>query len=147
MRVVLGLLIWSVAEISAFVVVGGWIGLLGVLALVLGTGVAGVMVLRRQGVALAGALRGSGGLQAGGLGQAGLLVLGAVLLVMPGLLTDVVGLALMVAPVRAIVAARIGVRAGVGRARGYRASEDIVEATAVDLEPARLREPSGWTKP
>ena len=145
MRVVVGLLIWSVAEISAFVVVGGWIGLAGVLAVVLGTGVAGVMVLRRQGVALAGAIRGPGGM--GAAGQAGLLALSAVLLILPGLLSDVVGLVLLLPPVRALIAARIGARVVVSGTRGPGAAEDIVEATAVEVEPKRLGEPSGWTKP
>ena len=85
MRVILGLLIWSLAEISALVVMGRWIGLLAVLAIVLGSGVAGVMLLRRQGVRLAAAMRGRGGLQ--GMGEAGLVAFGAVLLIMPGLLT------------------------------------------------------------
>ena len=145
MRVILGLLVWSLAEISAYVVVGGWIGLLGVLALVLGSGVAGVMVLRRQGVALAGAIQTPGGMRAAG--QAGLLVFGALLLILPGLLTDLAGLALMLPPVRVFVAGRIGARVVVAGTQGRSAAEDIVEATAVEVEPARLREPSGWTKP
>lgn len=144
MRVILGLLIWSMGEISAYVVVGGWIGLSGVLAVVLGTGVAGVIVLRRQGVALAGAMQAPGGMSAAG--QAGLLALGAVFLIWPSLLTDVAGLALMLPPVRAVVAARIATRVVVAGARRRSAAEDIVEATAVEVEPARLHEPSGWTK-
>ena len=50
MRVLTGLALWGLAEIAAFVVVGAWIGVLGVLAAVLGTGVLGVALLRRQGL-------------------------------------------------------------------------------------------------
>lgn len=141
MRVGLGLLLWSLAEISAFVVVGGWIGVLGVLAVVLGTGVGGVFVIRRQGVALAGAMRHPGGMRQAG--QAGLLVLGAILLILPGLLTDVAGLALMLPQVRGLIAGRIGTRV----VRAGSAAGDIVEGEAVEVEPSRLGEPSGWTRP
>ena len=137
MRVIAGLVLWSVAEISAFVVVGGWIGLIGVLALVLGTGVAGVVVLRRQGLALVVALQRPAGLQQAG--QAGLLAVAGVMLILPGLLTDLAGLALMVPQVRRWIAGRIGVR-GTG-------SVDVVEGTAVEVRPDALPQPSGWTKP
>ena len=142
MRVILGLLVWSVAEISAFVVVGGWIGLTGVLALVLGSGVAGVLLLRGQGLRLAAAMRGPQAMRAAG--QAGLLALAAVLLILPGLLTDLAGLVLLVPQVRRWIAGRIGVRVA--------GAADIVEATAVDVgavevERDALRPPSGWTKP
>ena len=153
MRVILGLLIWSLAEISALVVVGRWIGLLAVLTIVLGSGVAGVMLLRRQGVRLAGAMRGRGGLQ--GMGEAGLLAFGAVLLIMPGLLTDLAGLALMVPQVRRWLARRIGGRVVV--AASHDAANDVVEAVAVEVvagevEPdapgaIKVGPPSGWTKP
>ncbi len=143
MRVIGGLLVWTVAEISAFVVVGGWIGLFGVLALVLGTGVAGVMVLRWQGVRLAGAMQRPQAMRAAG--EAGLVVFGAVLLILPGLLTDLLGLALMVPGVRRWVVARIAARTVV--TRSYDAATDVVEATAVEVEPGALRPPSVWTKP
>ena len=153
MRVILGLLIWSLAEISALVVVGRWIGLLAVLAIVLGSGVAGVMLLRRQGLRLAGAMRGRGGLQ--GMGEAGLLAFGAVLLIMPGLLTDLAGLALMVPQVRRWLARRIGGR--VVMAASHDAANDVVEAVAVEVvagevapdAPGAIKAgpPSGWTKP
>lgn len=145
MRVILGLLIWSLAEISAYVVVGGWIGLAGVLGLVLGTGLAGVLMLRRQGVALAGAVQRPGGL--GAAGQAGLIALAAVLLILPGLLTDLAGLALLLPPVRRFIATRIGARVVVAGAQGRSAAGDVIDATAVEVDSPRLREPSGWTKP
>ena len=74
MRVILGLLVWTMAEISAFVVVGGWIGLLGVLAIVLGTGLAGVLLLRGLGVRMAGVARGPEAIRAAG--RAGLVAFG-----------------------------------------------------------------------
>ena len=141
MRVIMGLLAWSLAEIAGFVVMGGWIGLLGVLALVLATGVAGVVVLRRQGLRLAGAVRGPEALRVAG--KAGIMALAAVLLILPGFLTDVVGLALLVPMVQRMVVARIGGRMVVSRPG--EAGGEIVEATAREVEPGALP-PSGWTR-
>ena len=141
MRVIMGLLAWSLAEIAGFVVMGGWIGLLGVLALVLATGVAGVVVLRRQGLRLAGAVRGPEALRVAG--KAGIMALAAVLLILPGFLTDVVGLALLVPMVQRKVVAWTGGRMVVGRPG--EAGGEIVEATAREVEPGALP-PSGWTR-
>ena len=141
MRVIVALLAWSLAEIAGFVVVGGWIGLVGVLALVLGTGVAGVVLLRRQGLELAGAMRGPRALQAAG--KAGIVALAAVMLILPGFLTDVVGLVLLVPAVQRLVLAWIGVRAVVRHRQG--AAGDIVEATAQEVATGALP-PSGWTR-
>lgn len=142
MRVLLGLLVWSLAEISAFVVVGGWIGVMGVLVLVLGSGVAGVAILRRQGLALERLRGGRAGLA--GAGDAGLLALASVLLILPGLLTDVLGLALLVPGVRRWVV-------GFARRRMVVVSEtglgEVIEARAVEVAANAPREPSGWTRP
>lgn len=145
MRVVLGLLLWSLAEISAFVIVGGWIGLAGVLALVLGTGLAGVAIMRRSGGAVAGMRGGREAMAAAG--QAGLLALAGLLLVLPGLLTDLAGAALLVPQVRGWIVRKIGARVVVAEAGMRRASEDVVEAVAIEVESPGPREPSGWTKP
>jgi UPF0716 protein FxsA len=121
------------------------------LLLVLGSGVAGVMVLRRQGVHLAGAMQGTQAMRAAG--EAGLIAFGALLLILPGLLTDLAGLALMVPLVRRWVITRIGARVVVsGSAGRYDAAQDVVEATAVEVAPEVLSppspgQPSGWTKP
>lgn len=144
MRVVIGLLIWSLAEISAFVIVGGWIGLAGVLTLVLGSGVAGVLILRSSG----GAVRGMrGGREAmAAAGQAGLLALAGLLLILPGLLTDVAGVVLLVPAVRAWIVKAIGARVVVSG--GAQGPGEVVEAVAVEVEREEgRREPSGWTKP
>jgi UPF0716 protein FxsA len=120
---------------------GGWIGLGGVLALVLGTGVLGIFLLRRMSGAVAG-LRGGGIASAG---QAGLLALAGLLLILPGILTDVVGAILLVPQVRAMVLRRLGARVVMHRAD---AGGEVIEAVAVDLGGAanETREPSGWTR-
>ena len=80
MRVLMGLVAWSLVEIALFVTVGSWVGVLGTLAIVLGSAVAGVMILRRQGVQLGQALRQNMGAGRLPVAHSGLVALGAVLL-------------------------------------------------------------------
>lgn len=148
MRVLLGLITWSLIEIALFVTVGSWVGVLGTLAIVLGSGVTGVWVLRRQGVQLGQALRQNMGAGRDPVAHSGLIALGAVLLILPGFLTDMMGLAMMVAPVRAAIIARIGSRvrmATVHQTYARPPQGDVIDA--VVIEQKRDGEPSGWTKP
>ena len=133
MRVLMGFALWGMAEIAAFVVVGAWIGVLGVMALVLGTGVLGVSLMRRQGLQ---ALR--VGLRVETLGAQGLVMLGGLLLVLPGLLTDVVGALLLVPVVRRVVAGWLAARFQPV------AEDDVLEGVAVEVEAPRLG--SVWTE-
>ena len=149
MRVLIGLTLWGMAEIAAFVVVGSWIGVFGVLALVAGTGLLGIMLLRRQGMAAVGQMRsGFVMLRPQALGESGLLVLGGVLLVLPGLLTDVVGLMLLVPAVRRWLLAFVTTKVRTAAQQG-----DLLEGIAVEVEAPRLQpdatgqKPSGWTRP
>ncbi|MEO8241633.1 MAG: FxsA family protein [bacterium] len=144
MRVLVGMMLWLLAEIAAFVVVGSWIGVLATLALVVGTGLAGVLVLRWQGSQTVQALRGQVLSRASlaVVAHSGLTVVGAVLLILPGFLSDLAGLALMVPAVRRLVMQLVGARVQVVQAGA--APVDVVEGTAVEVEQPRL--PSGWTR-
>jgi UPF0716 protein FxsA len=113
---------------------------LGVLALVLGSGALGVALLRRQGLQAVGQMRGGVVmLRPETLGASGLSVLGGVMLVLPGLLTDLVGLALLVPVVQRWVLAWIAVRFQPP------VEDGIIDGVAVEVEAPRL--PSGWTRP
>jgi UPF0716 protein FxsA len=105
------LLVLAAAEVALFVVVAKLVGLAWALALVLAGSVAGGWLLRREGAR--GWRRFRQALDAGRAtgreatdGVLGLV--GALLLVVPGFLTDVAGLLLLTPPVRAL--ARGGVR-------------------------------------
>ena len=82
------------------------------------------------------------------LGESGLLVLGGVLLVLPGLLTDVVGLMLLVPAVRRWLLAFVTTKVRTAAQQG-----DLLEGIAVEVEAPRLQpdatgqKPSGWTRP
>ncbi|WP_175409482.1 FxsA family membrane protein [Streptomyces sp. TRM64462] len=111
----LGIAAWLVLEIWLLTLVAGQAGGLAVVALLLGTGVLGAAVIKRAGrrafttltetlqrqqAAAAGA--GAAGSPAAGRGSEsnGLLMLGGLLLMLPGLASDAVGLLLLVPPLR-----------------------------------------------
>ena len=146
MRILLGLIIWSLIEIGLFVVVGGAIGLLATLAVVLGSAMLGVAVIRGQGLgALARMRSGASGAM---LARAGLTTLAGVMLILPGFLTDAMGLVMLIPWVqRRVISSMAGRVAGAMR---YRSPvSDVVEGEAVEIDAPRLseaRKPSGWTK-
>ena len=154
------LLIWPLIEIALFVVVGGTIGLWWTLLIVIGTGIGGVALLRRMGLGNAERLRGEMARMRGPVGVVGdgiLKTLAALLLILPGFLTDMLGLLLLIAPVRSALVAAAGRRMSVVSMRSdqpARRSDGIVidgEFVEVDdtqkssAQPTQGR-PSGWTR-
>ena len=92
-------------EIATFIVVGSRIGVLATLGLVFLSTVAGFVLLRSQGIGLLGRLRAD--IDAGrgperSLIDGALMVVGALLLVVPGFLTDIAGLLLFVPAIRGL---------------------------------------------
>lgn len=90
-------------EIAGFIVVGNWIGLLPTLALIVATTVLGAFVVKKQGTQALQEMRSVGMTQqAPGamLVDKFLLFLGAILLMLPGFVTDLIGL-FLVLPTRA----------------------------------------------
>lgn len=128
----LALLALPFLELAAFIAVAQAIGLLRALALLLATSLAGALVLRHAGgnhiarVRLAMNEGGITGLQADGVGA--LTILGGILLLIPGFITDVVGLLLLLAPLRRARGARLGLNPTPARPDGV-----------VDLEPEQWR--------
>lgn len=114
MRLVLFLLT-PLVELYLLIVVGEYIGAAPTVAWVVASMFIGVMVLRRQGVAVL--TRGMAGGSASGEAVTvidGFLgAIAAVLLIVPGFLTDAAGLVLLVPFLRRRIASRIGRRAQV----------------------------------
>lgn len=138
MRVIVGLVTWTFVEIGLYVWVGGLIGVWATWGVVLGSALLGVWVLRGQRLGRRlGAVRAEDML--GPLAHGVLRMLAGVLLILPGFLTDVIGLCLLVPGIREVVIARLRARLGV------RVSE-VYEGTAVEILPERLDKPSGWTR-
>jgi UPF0716 protein FxsA len=129
---ILAVLLLPLMELAAFVAVAAQIGFFPALALIAAGSFAGVLILRHAGgshIARVRVALGEGrftALQADGSG--GLILLAGILLAVPGFITDVLGLLLLIAPLRRAIAAAFG-RAPPGtRANGV-----------VDLPPEQWR--------
>jgi UPF0716 protein FxsA len=126
------------AEIAAFILVGQAIGVLATLSLVFLGMVGGLMLLRRQGVAAVARVRAE--LAAGGspgrpLADGAAQVLAAILIIVPGFVTDAIGLALLVPAVRGALWRRIAGAFGT-RVHVRTAASQPRPRPVIDLDPA-----------
>lgn len=141
------------AEIALFVQVGRVIGAGAVVLLVLLAGIAGLLLLRRGGLRLAHETREA--MRAGHdpgpeLTNGALLLLAALLLIVPGFLSDAAALVLLVPWTRRQIHARLRrrIQAGPGATRhsGHTHEPGVIEGDYVEIRPRDpTRPPSGWT--
>jgi UPF0716 protein FxsA len=97
------LLLLPLIEIAGFVVVGREIGVLWTIALVVASTIAGSALLRQQGFGIMNRVRAE--MQAGRdpsreMAHGAMILLAALLLIIPGFITDIFGLLLFIPPVR-----------------------------------------------
>lgn len=152
-------LAWPLIEIGLFVVIGGEIGLWPTLAWVVLTALAGIVILRLE--ASRGAMLIRNGLTGAALQQGapvnGLMrALAAVLLILPGFLTDALGLLLLLPPVQALmrnlVMSRLvvmgrGAAAATESPRSRGGDTDTIDGEWVEVPPeANRNRPSRWTE-
>ena len=93
------LLLLPILEIAVLIQVGGWIGAGPTLLLVVLAGITGSLLLRHQGLATLRRAQDSldrGELPVGAVFAGFCVVIGAILLIIPGFLTDIVGILLLV---------------------------------------------------
>ena len=144
----LALIALPIVEIAIFIKVGQTIGLLPTLALVIGAALLGGLLLRQQGLSVLSQLRGNvdrGQMPGRTIADAMMIGVAALFLVLPGFLSDVVALALLVPPVRgwiyAALASRVtvvdtaGFRPGPGRAGGRLGGEGTIDLDEDDYRP------------
>ncbi|WP_395667020.1 FxsA family protein [Methylocella sp.] len=135
-KIPLFLFLWLLAEFAAFAMVTKAVGLMGALLLCLATSLAGAAMLRRVGVSAAFGLRRAmatrqadpalaDGLSRAAMMDGALAGLGALLLILPGFVSDFFGVALAAPSVRKWAQERLGG----GGSRGARAPD------LLDLEP------------
>lgn len=134
-------------EIGLFVTLGGALGLWPTLAFVLGSSVLGVAVLRRG----ATGLRRKSGNPLLQLAGGGLSMLAAMLLIVPGFLTSVLGLILLLPVVQRLVIVLVGHRLAASGAVFHTTTaprDEVVEGEfSVISEPANDHQPpSKWTR-
>ena len=148
-------------EIGLFVTVGGWLTLWPTLAIVLGSGVLGVFVMRQQG------LRAMSDMQSAmknmqnpmsPMANSAMIMAAGILLILPGFLTDTLGLLLLIPFVRHWVIKHLGRKFRVVSTaaaspdwRDGRASHDqdeAIDAEYSEIDPERpgVRGTSRWTQ-
>ena len=159
------IVVLSLTEIALFVTVGGWIGLWWTMAIILGTALAGILLIRAQGSRAREQLRLamlSRDDPSPVLANGAFAVVSGILLILPGFLADALGLLLLVPPVRALVIDRLSRGAsrkmaqmsedgafvvtygGITRAAGRR--DEVIDGTWEELPDDETRPPSGWTR-
>ena len=133
-------------EIACFVLIGQAIGLWPTLAGVLLTAVAGSLVLRIQGLALLAEIRstiGQGRLPARALADAMMVGIAGILLLTPGYFTDLLGILLLIPPVRSLIYAflksRVRVVSTTGTSHGFGAPPKEVGDGTIDLDEEEWR--------
>jgi len=141
--IALSFLALPLLEIAVFILVGRAIGLFPTLALVILAAIAGGLLLRQQGLGVVSRLRNNvnaGTIPGRTMFDAMLIGLAAILLVLPGFLSDIAALALLVPPVRgwlfSALAGRVRVVETTTSYRRYDAPDDTydVETKAIELK-------------
>jgi UPF0716 protein FxsA len=142
--ITIALLIWFLSEYLAFSFVASKIGFSGALLIGIATSLLGVSVLRKLGTAaIAGLRRQIDRPQAasGDLLDGMLSAIGGILLILPGFISDLVGLSLMSPSLRRWIAIRFGNETIGSGAKSRRSSPDLIDLDAADWrhveEPAR----------
>jgi UPF0716 protein FxsA len=133
--VVLLLLLWPIVEIAVFLQVVAWIGVLNTLALMVAISLCGAWLVRRQGIGTLARMRSElddGRIPTGPMTDGGLLAVAGFLLLIPGFVTDVFGLALLVPPVRGGVRRWLGHRFSRRTARVRRARTNYLDVEEAD---------------
>ena len=150
--VLLGLGVLAVAEIALLVWVAGEIGVLWTLLVLLALAALGGFLLRREGARAWASLREAQNdpdTVGRKVSDAALILVGGLLLMLPGFLTDVLGILCLVPATRPL--ARRGVQSVLNAAtRRYRDQADLLDAklrpdTVVRPDPAVRREPEDPT--
>ncbi|WP_431297772.1 FxsA family protein [Tabrizicola sp. BL-A-41-H6] len=156
MWVFLAILAVPLIEIGLLVTLGGAIGLWPTLAWVLLSAGLGLFVLRR--VATDGALTLRQDMAAMGdplspLAQRAMLVMAGILLLLPGFMTDALGLLLLLKPVRTLLIGLVARRMKIVPMRGSprpRSPTEVIEGEWREVDdappPPRRDKPSGWTQ-
>lgn len=125
--IALGLIALPIIEIAIFIKVGQTIGLLPTLAMVIGAALLGGVLLRFQGLSVLNQLRtnvNSGRLPGKTIADTMMLGVAALLLVLPGFLTDIAAMALLLPPVRSWIYGALARRVRVVDAASYGAAND-----------------------
>lgn len=161
----LPLILWPLAEIGLFVTLGAEIGLWPTLAWVLISAMLGMWIIRRQGERAQMALRHGLATMSdpvSPMARGAMNVAAGALLILPGFMTDAIGLLLLLPPVRNLIIGQLSRRVvvmqagqgqGPGMGRGRGAGPDIIDGEFIELDAQSLpprpdaAARSGWVQP
>jgi UPF0716 protein FxsA len=127
-------------EIAFFIVIGNAIGLWPTLFGVVLTAIVGSLLLRHQGLALWREIQTAtsrGQLPARALADAMMVSVAGVLMITPGYFTDLLGILLMIPPVRTLIYAYLRTRLTVVGASAFSSSTE--QSATIDLETDKWR--------
>lgn len=134
------LLALPLIEIAVLILVGSKIGVFATIGLVILTGILGTVLLRLQGFSVLSRIRSEmdrGQVPDKSLADAAMIALAALFLILPGFISDIIGIALFLPPVRALIRSMIGKRVKIVRTTGHTPSSSRPDV--VDLDPADFR--------
>ncbi|WP_055047053.1 FxsA family protein [Devosia sp. A16] len=139
------LLLLPLIEIGLFVVIGNAIGLWPTLGGVVLAAIVGALVIRGQGLSLLNDLRstmGRGQLPARAIADAMMVGLAGLLLLLPGYFSDLIGILLLIPPIRSAIYALLRSRVSVVTTTttgGPAFSQERVEDGTIDLDSDEWR--------
>ena len=146
-----------IIEISLFVVIGGMIGLWPTLALVIGSALLGMTLVRSQGQQAMQRLQSSFDHQQDptkSLVHGAMTIMAGLMLIVPGFFTDALGLLLLIPQVREAAFAHMrsrmvmsNIQFATQRGRGstsYRNQSDVIDGEFEDVTPKPRTGPSQW---
>ncbi|AQX20760.1 UPF0716 protein FxsA [Bartonella sp. CDC_skunk] len=135
-------------EISGFIIVGNEIGILATLSLILLTMMSGIILLRMKGIGLIKNIQ-SKLLQGQALehyiANDALIILGAVLLTLPGFISDICGILLLIKPIRVFIWNLFLSLINKTNSNAQNKSEKIIELNPEDYQSCKT-EKSPWHK-
>lgn len=147
----LAILSLPLIEIAVLIFVGSSIGVFPTIGLIILTGFLGVMLLRIQGVAVLARIRSEmdrGQIPDKSMADAAMIALAGVFLIVPGFVSDIIGILLFLPPVRALIRAEIGKRVKIVRT-GASYGPDVVELDPADYHrtDSKTDTPTPWRLP
>ncbi|WP_323035110.1 FxsA family protein [Pararhodobacter sp.] len=124
-------------EIALFILIGSQLGVVTTLAIIILGALLGITILRGQKARAVAMMQGGMRVDAGTfLAQGAFRVVAGLLLILPGFLTDTIGLLLLIPPLQRALIRGISVRATVATGQVYQ-RDDIIEGEFEVREPRR----------
>lgn len=141
------ILAYPLLEIAVLIMVGSSIGVFATIGLIIGTGILGAMLLRFQGFVLLTRMRSeinAGRMPEKEMADGAMIAFGGVLLMIPGFISDVLGILLFIPQVRSFLRAYLGrnitvVRAGARQRRDGAENLGAKNLGVVDLDASEYQ--------